>query len=140
MNCVAAVLVLPAASAKISAAISMVVAPSAEGVKTPVKTELLVAEKLLKDPPDNVKDPDVKLVMASLLVKVSVKVPSLVVAPSATAVLPLAAVMIMVGFVVSKVQLNLVAAVLLLPAASVKVLAAISMVIAPSAVGVKTTV
>ena len=118
----------------------MVVAPSAEGVKTPVKTELLVAEKLLKDPPDNVKDPDVKLVMASLLVKVSIKVPSLVVAPSATAVLPLAAVMIMVGFVVSKVQLNLVAAVLLLPAASVKVLAAISMVIAPSAVGVKTTV
>jgi len=122
------------------AIISMVVVPSVEGVKTPVKTELLVAEKLLKVPPDNVTDPDVKLVIASLLVKVSVKVPSLVVAPSATAVLPLVAVIIMVGFVVSKVQSNLVAAVLLLPAASVKVLAAISMVVAPSPEGVKTPV
>ena len=74
--------------------------------------------------------------VASLLVKVSASVSSLDVNPSA----PSAAVIVMVGAVPSYVQLNCVAAVLLFPAASVNVLAATSMVAAPSAVGVNVAV
>ena len=48
-----------------------------------------------------------KLVVAPLEVRLTLRLPALVVAPSATAVpLLLAAVMVMVGPVLSKVQLN----------------------------------
>ena len=94
-----------------------------------------MAEKLLIAPPETVISLAAKLDVASLEVKVRVSVASLVVAPSATALEPSVAVIAMVGTTLSKVQLNWVAAVLLLPAASVKVLAATSMVCACSARG-----
>ena len=61
-----------------------------------------MAVKLDIAPPETVMSAAAKLVVASLEVKVTVRVPSLVVAPSATAVpLLLAAVMVMVGPVIS---------------------------------------
>ena len=59
------------------------------------------AEKLLKAPLDTVMSPTAKLVVASLLVNVTVNVPSLVVAPSLTALLPSVAVIVIVGAVLS---------------------------------------
>ena len=89
---------LPAASVNVPAATSIVVAPAADGVKVAVYTVELVAVKLEIVPPDTVISVDAKLLVASLEVKVTVSVPSLVVAPSATAVpLLFAAVMVMVG-------------------------------------------
>jgi hypothetical protein len=79
----------------------MVVAPLADGVKVAVYTVLEVAEKLLKAPPETVISPTTKLLVASLEVKVTVRVPSFVVAPSLTALLPSVAVMVMVGAVTS---------------------------------------
>ena len=79
----------------------MVVAPLADGVKVAVYTVLDVAEKLLKAPPETVISPTTKFVVASLEVKVTVNVASLVVAPSLTALLPSVAVMVMVGAVPS---------------------------------------
>ena len=62
----------------------------------------LVAAKLLIAPPETVMSAAAKLVVASLAVKVTVRVASSVVAPSATAVpLLLAAVMVMVGTTLS---------------------------------------
>ena len=92
---------LPTASVNLFAATSMVVAPLADGVKVAVYTVLDVAEKLLKAPPDTVISPTAKLLVASLEVKVTVSVASLVVAPSLTALLPSVAVMVMVGAVPS---------------------------------------
>ena len=86
-----------AASVNVLAATSMVVAPLADGVNVAVYTVLEVAEKLLKAPPETVMSPTTKLVVASLLVNVTVNVPSLVVEPSLTALLPSVAVMVMVG-------------------------------------------
>ena len=83
LNWVAAVLLLPAASVKLFAATSMVVAPLADGVKVAVYTVLDVAEKLLKEPPDTVMSPTAKLLVASLIVKVSGNVASLLVEPLA---------------------------------------------------------
>ena len=83
------------------AARSMVVAPLADGVKVAVYTVLEVAEKLLKAPPDTVMSPTTKLLVASLEVKVTVSVASLVVAPSLTELLPSVAVIVMVGAVLS---------------------------------------
>ena len=101
LNWSAAVLLFPAASVNVLAATSMVVAPLADGVKVAVYTVLEVAEKLLKAPPETVISPTTKLLVASLEVKVTVNVPSLVVAPSLTALLPSVAVMVMVGAVPS---------------------------------------
>jgi len=140
LNWSAAVLLFPYASVNALSATSMVAAPSAVGVKVAVYTVEDVESKLLKEPLDTVMSPTVKFLVASLLVNVTVNVPSLVVEPSLTALLPLVAVIAIVGLVPSYVQLNCVAAVLLLPSASVNVLPATSMVAAPSAVGVKVTV
>ena len=85
----------------VPAATSMVVAPLADGVKVAVYTVLEVAEKLLKAPPETVISPTTKLLVASLEVKVTVNVPSLVVAPSLTALLPSVAVIVIVGAVLS---------------------------------------
>ena len=94
-------MLFPTASVNLFAATSMVVAPLAVGVKVAVYTVLEVAEKLLKAPPDTVMSPTTKLVVASLEVKVTVNVASLVVAPSLTALLPSVAVMVIVGAVPS---------------------------------------
>ena len=69
-------------------------------------------------------------------VNVKERVESFEVAPSFTS----AAVIVIVGDVLSYVQLNCVAAVLLLPTASVNLLAATSIVQAPSPVGVNVAV
>ena len=80
----------------------MVVAPAALGVKVAVYTVELVAAKLEIAPPDTVMSLAAKLVVALLAVKVTVRVASPVVAPSATAVpLLLAAVIVMVGATLS---------------------------------------
>ena len=60
-----------------------------------------MAEKLLIAPPVTVISLAAKSVVASLEVKVTVRVLSLVVAPSATALEPLVAVMVMVGATLS---------------------------------------
>ena len=91
-------LLLLAASVKVFAATSIVVAPAALGVKVAVYTVELVAAKLDIAPPDTVMSAAAKLDVASLAVKVTLRVASLVVAPSAIEVpLLLAAVMVMVG-------------------------------------------
>ena len=77
---------LPTASVNVPAATSMVVAPLADGVKVAVYTVLDVAEKLLKAPPETVISPTTKSVVASLDVKISGKVASLVVEPLARVV------------------------------------------------------
>jgi len=92
---------LPAASVNVLAATSMVAVPSAVGVNVAVYTVLEVAEKLLNAPLVTVISPTAKSVAASLLVKVSESVASLVVEPSLTALLPSVAVMVMVGAVLS---------------------------------------
>ena len=101
MNCVAAVLLFPAASVNVLAATSMVVAPLADGVNVAVYTVLEVAEKLLKVPPETVMSPTTKLVVASLDVKVTVKVALFVVSPSLTELDPSVAVIVMEGAVPS---------------------------------------
>ena len=77
---------MPTASVNVPAATSMVVAPLADGVKVAVYTVLDVAEKLLKAPPDTVISPTTKSVVASLDVKISGKVASLLVEPLASVV------------------------------------------------------
>ena len=94
-------LLLPTASVNLFAATSMVAAPLAVGVNVAVYTVVDVAEKLLKAPLVIVMSPTAKLLVASLDVKVTVKVASLVVAPSLTALLPSVAVIVMVGAVPS---------------------------------------
>jgi hypothetical protein len=121
---VAAVLLLPAASVNVLATTSMVAAPSAVGVNVAVYTVLDVAEKLLKAPLVTVISPTANSVVASLLVKVTVKEASLVVEPVLTAVPTLlAAVMVMVGAVLSTVIVAPLvgAVVMVLPAASLPV-------------------
>ena len=76
----------PAASVNVPAATSMVAAPLDVGVNVAVYTVLEVAEKLLKAPPETVISPTAKSVVASLLVKISGKVASLVVEPLARVV------------------------------------------------------
>ena len=92
---------LPAASVNALPATSMVVAPSAVGVKVAVYTVEDVAAKSLKLPLSTVMSPTAKLVVASLLVNVTVNVSSLVVEPSLTALLPSLAVIVIVGLEVS---------------------------------------
>ena len=92
--------------------------------------------KELKAPLLTVISPTAKLVVASLDVNVSASVASLDVNPSD----PSAAVIVMVGPVLSNVQLNWVAALLLFPTASAYVELATSIVTAPSVVGVMVAV
>ena len=80
--------------------------------------------------------PTTKLEVASLAVKVKARVASLEAAPSLTS----AAVIASVGVVLSKVQLNCVAAVLALLAPSVKAPLATSIVVAPADAGVNVAV
>ena len=94
MNCVAAVLLFPAASVNVLAATSIVVAPAALGVKVAVYTVELVAAKLDIAPPDTVMSAAAKLEVAALAVKVKVSVASFVVTPSLTALEPSVAVMV----------------------------------------------
>ena len=79
----------------------MVTAPSTVGVNVAVYTVDEVVLNELKAPPETVMSPTTKLLVASLDVKVTVNVASLVVAPSLTALLPSVAVMVMVGAVPS---------------------------------------
>jgi len=79
----------------------MVADPSAAGVKVAMYTVEDVESRLLKEPLDTVMSPTVKFLVASLLVNVTVNVPSLVVEPSLTALLPLVAVIVIVGLVPS---------------------------------------
>ncbi len=83
------------------AATSMVVAPLVDGVKVAVYTVDDVAAKLLIAPPETAISPTTKLLVASLEVNVTVSVASLVVVPSLTALLPLVAVIVIVGAVTS---------------------------------------
>ena len=78
-------------------ATSIVAAPSAVGVKVTVYTVEDVEEKLLKAPLLFVISPSAKSSVGSLLVNVTVNVPSLVVEPSLTALLPSLAVIVIVG-------------------------------------------
>ena len=77
---------LPTASVNVLAATSMVAAPSAVGVNVAVYTVLEVAEKLLNAPLDTVMSPTAKFVVASLDVKISGNVASLLVDPLARVV------------------------------------------------------
>ena len=113
------------------------IAPSPLGVSVAVYTVLLVAVRVPTDPPLTVISPTAKLVVASLLVKVTVRLASFVVDPLDTALPLTAAVITIVGAVPSYVQANCVAAVLLLLAASVNLSAATSIVVAPIQLGVK---
>ena len=79
----------------------MVAAPSAVGVKVAVYTVVEVSERLPNVPLVIVISPLTKLVVASLLVNVTVIVPSLVVEPSLIALLPALAVIVIVGLVPS---------------------------------------
>ena len=79
----------------------MVTAPSTVGVNVAVYTVDEVVLNELKAPLVTVISPTTKLLVASLDVKVTVNVASLVVAPSLTALLPSVAVMVMVGAVPS---------------------------------------
>ena len=94
-------------------------------------------EKELRVPPLTLTSPATKLVVASLEVKVSAMVASLVFEPSLTPLVVLA--MVIVGAVPSYNQLNWLAAVLVFPTASVNE-APTSMVVAPSPLGVKVAV
>ena len=108
-------LLFPTASVNVLAATSIVVAPSADGVNVAAYTVELVALNALSAPPITVMSASAKFVVASLDVNVSTIVPSLEVPPSVTS----AAVIVIVGDVLSYVQLNSVATVLLLPPPSV---------------------
>jgi len=79
----------------------MVAAPSAAGVKVAVYTVVDVSERLPNMPLVIVISPLTKLVVGSLLVNVTVNVPSLVVEPLLTALLPSLAVIVIVGLVPS---------------------------------------
>ena len=91
------------ASVKVPAPTSIVVAPSPVGVKVAVYVvPFTFAAKLDKFPPSTVISPSAKLVVTSPASNVRAKVVSFDVAPSATS----AAVMVIEGPVLSKVQLN----------------------------------
>ena len=92
---------MPTASVNLLAATSIVVAPDADGLNMAVYTVELVAVKLLIVPPDTVMSFAAKSLVASLVVKVTTSESSLVVAPSATALEPLVAVIAMVGATLS---------------------------------------
>ena len=86
MNWVAATLLSPAALVNVFAATSIVAAPSTVGVNVAVYTVLEDAVKLLKAPFVTVISSTAKSVVASLDVKISGKVASVVVEPLARVV------------------------------------------------------
>ena len=88
---------MPAASEKEPSVTPIVDVPLLDGVKVAVYTVELDAEKLLIAPPDTAISPTAKFEVALLDVKVSANVPSLVVAPSATALEPSVAVIVILG-------------------------------------------
>ena len=90
-------MLLPEASVNAPPATSIVVAPSAAGVKVAVYTVDDVEAKLLMVPLVTVMSPTAKLEVASLEVKVKESVPSEDVSPSLTS----AAVIVIVGPVAS---------------------------------------
>ena len=96
-------MLFPTASVNTSAATSIVVAPSEDGVNVAVYTVELIDEKLLNAPPSTVMSPAAKFVVASLDVKVSAMVESFVVEPSVTPLVVLA--IVIVGLVVSAEKL-----------------------------------
>ena len=122
---------MPYASVATPAATLTVTVPSAEGVMVAVYVVPLPDRDA--DPPDMVMSPTTKLDVLSEKVMVTANVDP--VAGSDELV-----VIATVGDVSSCVHANWVAAEFALPAASVKPLAATSMVVAPSAVGVKVAV
>ena len=112
----------------LSAAISMLVAASAEGVNVAVY-EAPDPVKLVRVPPLRVMSPSIRFDVDSLEVNASAIVASLVVSPESTVV----EVMVIVGTVASCVKANCVAAaVLALPAESVALPTLTSRVIASS--------
>ena len=113
----------------LSAAISMLVAASAEGVNVAVYTAPDPA-KLVRVPPLRVMSPSIRLDVDSLEVNVRAIVASLVVSPEST----VEEVMVIVGTVASCVQPKLFeAALLVLPAESAAPPTATTTVIASSA-------
>ena len=100
LNCVAALLLLPLASVNVPPATSMVVAPSKDGVNVAVYVVPLPLNEL-KLPPLTVTSPTTKLDVDSLLVKVILIVELLVVDPSEMRIIPLEAVITIVGPVLS---------------------------------------
>ena len=124
-----------AASVNTPAATSIVTSPEASGVSVAVY-EVPLPVKLLNVPLVTVMSVVSKSVVDSLNVNVSGSVASFVVSPLTT----LFDVIVIVDAVPSYVQVNWVAAVLLLPAESVNAFAATSMVAAPSAAGVNVAV
>ena len=88
---------MPDVSENLSEATSIVVRPSVAGVKVAVETVEDTAEKLEIAPPATVMSSATKLVVASLVVKVSAIVASFVVSPELTSV----EVIVIVGDVLS---------------------------------------
>ena len=130
-NWVAAVFALPTASVALPAATSTVTVPSADGVIVAVYVAPL--PERLEDPPPTVISELTKLVVVSENVIVTSKVEPV---DGLLSELVIAT----VGAVPSYVHVNWVAAVLLFPAESVNFPDATSMVVAPSALGVKVAV
>ena len=101
MNCVDDEFTFPTGSENSLDKTSIVVAPEADGVKVAVYTVELVEAKLVNDPPVTVISPTTKSVVASLDVNVNAIELSFDVAPELTS----AAVIAIVGSVLSKVTL-----------------------------------
>ena len=117
-------------------ATSIVQAPSDVGVNVAVYTVEDVAAKFESVPFATVTSPEIKSVVDSLEVKVKESKASSEVSPLVTS----AAAIVMVGDVLSEVQVNCSEATLSLPAGSVNAAAATSIVQTPSDVGVNVAV
>ena len=95
-------LLFPLVSVNVDPPTSIVVAPSAVGVKVAVYSELLVVAKLLNDPPSTVISSSAKLSVASFDVNINANELSFDVAPLITS----EAVIVMVGEVVIKLVVS----------------------------------
>ena len=104
-------LLLPAASVNLPEATSIVVAPAAAGVNVAVYTVDDTSVKLLREPLVTVMSASAKFEVASLDVNVRAKVASLDVSPSVTS----AAVIVIVGAVLSTTVVKLRAVVDAIP-------------------------
>ena len=130
-------MLFPAPSVNLPAATSMVVAPSALGVKVAVYAVPEPA-KLDKVPPETTTSSAANPVVVSLVVNVTAMGLSFVVEPDVTPLVLEA--MVIVSAVESYVQAKVLETVLSLPAASVNAPAAMEMLVAPSEDGVKVAV
>ena len=130
-------MLFPAPSVNLAAATSIVVAPSALGVKVAVYA---VPEPSNEDkvPPETTTSSAANPVVDSLMVNVTPMLPSFVVEPDVTPVVLEA--MVIVSAVESYVQAKVLEAVLSLPAASVYSPASMEILVAASVVGVKVAV